>query len=140
MVYLQMKGSVIVTSAIWVGILYLVTATAVATHSDSDNVINILALTGATCVLLVHLMAAGGCFIEKSDENDLGRWPKWLHGLAHAPALLFVLFGPWGSGVAIGVRFVVQLLGFAMTCEHATGGGVYGREAQADGTGVYSCL
>jgi len=88
-----MKGSVIVTSASWVGILYLVTATAVATHSDCDNVINILALTGATCVLLVHLMAAGGCFIEKSDENDLGRWPKWLHGLAHAPALLFVLFG-----------------------------------------------
>ena len=118
----------LVTSVIVSAIIYLMAVTIIATSHDNGNAFNILALISASVVLLVHTLAMCGMFIVKSDDNDIGEWPKWMHRLALVPASCFVMFSPGGAGVDPWLRFVVSLLGMLMFWEHTVG--LYGREAQ----------
>ena len=126
----------IVRVMIVLGIIYLFTVTCIATVNDHANGVNIMALAAASSVLLVHILALFGCFIQNQSDESLGEWPRWMHRLALLAALCFVLFSPFGSGVAQWLRFVVLLLGVSMGWEHTVG--LYGREAQENGKGLYA--
>jgi len=130
-----------VTSAIALGIIYLVTVTAVATNDDGANAFNILALISGLGVGFMHALAVCDLIIVKSEEKPLGEWPRWMHILALVPASLFMLFWPAGAGTHAGYRFLAALLGGAMFWEHTSafmGAGLYGREAQANYKGIFS--
>jgi len=130
-----------VTSTIVSGVVYLTIVTAVANSHEGDNAVNIMAFIGSLFILFVHALAMCDLIIVKSDDKPLGEWPKGMHILALVPASVFMLFWPLGAGVHALLRFFTAVIGAAMFCEHTTafiGSGLYGREAQARKTGIFS--